>query len=325
LSSEEAKRQQPRIFKAPSVSSDIFVLPVHHLAGSVHVDVVGEARPFIPPRLGSGDDLIETGLFDGFGGSGPEIAFEEPAPPPPPDPSPEIIAAAEAKAAQIVAAAEAQAAQLAQIAHQEAAIVLDAARAEIAQMEQAAYAEGYRVSMAAARQDLHIQLEQAAALLDGAHDAKAVVLAEAEPEVIRLALAIAKRVIHREIATDPRIVVDTVRESLRRLGGRAVARVRVNPAELPALNEAWHELTNVAREIEFVPDDSVSPGGCLVESRQGDIDALVETQVAAVAAQFLDVADRGPDEADVALDGLEAVPAGADVAAEAQASQPVEA
>jgi flagellar assembly protein FliH len=316
LSSEEAKRQQPRIFKAPSVSTDIFVLPVHQLAGSVHVDVATEARPFIPPRLGSGDDLVETGLFDGFGDSGPEIAFAEPAPPP--DPSPEIIAAAEAQAAQIVAAAEAQAAQLAQIAHQEAAIALDAARAEIARMEQAAYAEGYRVSMAAARQDLGTQLQQAAELLEGAQDAKAMALAEAEPEVIRLALAIAKRVIHREIAADPRVVVGTVRESLRRLGGRAVARVRVHPAELPALNDAWHELTNVAREIEFVPDDSVTPGGCLVESRQGDIDAQVETQVAAVVAQLLDVADRGPDEADAA-------PAGADVAAEAQASQPVEA
>jgi flagellar biosynthesis/type III secretory pathway protein FliH len=164
-------------------------------------------------------------------------------------------------------------------------------------MEQAAYAEGYRVSMAAARQDLGTQLQQAAELLAGAQEAKATALSEAEPEVIRLVLAIAKRVIRREIAADQRIVVDTVRESLRRLGGRAVARVRANPAEMPALNEAWNELTSVAREIEFIADEGVSPGGCIVESRQGEIDAQVETQVEAVAAQFLDAADRDTEPA----------------------------
>ena len=37
---------------------------------------------------------------------------------------------------------------------------------------------------------------------------------------------------------------------------------------------------------------SVSPGGCIVESRQGEIDAQIETQVEAVVAQFLDTADR---------------------------------
>jgi flagellar assembly protein FliH len=298
LSSEEARRQGPRILKGPTVSSDIFVLPVHQLAGSVHAEGAGEAKPFIPPRLGE-HDLVETGLLpegssEGFSG----IDFADVVEPlPPPDPSPEIIAAAEAQAAQIVAAAEAHAAQLVQVAHQEAAAALDAARAEIAQMEQAAYAEGYRVSMAAARQDLGTQLQQAAELLAGAQEAKATALSEAEPEVIRLVLAIAKRVIRREIAADQRIVVDTVRESLRRLGGRAVARVRANPAEMPALNEAWNELTSVAREIEFIADEGVSPGGCIVESRQGEIDAQVETQVEAVAAQFLDAADRDTEPA----------------------------
>jgi flagellar assembly protein FliH len=297
LSSEEAKRQGPRILKAPTVSTDIFILPVHQLAGPLHADCDGDARPFIPPRL-DGDDLIETGLLpEGLGDGFAAIDFAEPAEPaplplPPPDPSPEIIAAAEAQAAQIVAAAEAQAAQMLQAVQQEAAATLDATRAEIARMEQAAYAEGYRVSMATARQDLGTQLQQAAGLLTGAQDAKAQALAEAEPEVVRLVLAIAKKVIHREIATDTRVVVDTVRESLQRLGGRAVARVRANPAELPALNEAWHELTSVCRELEFIPDESVSPGGCVVESRQGEIDARVETQVEAVVAQFLDTADR---------------------------------
>lgn len=302
MSSEEARRQGPRILKGPTVSADIFVLPVHQLGGAVHAEGTGEARPFVPPRLGEGE-VFETGLLPDGWGDGIDFAEPEPeaAPPPPPDPTPEILAAAEARAAEIVAAAEMQAQQLLQAAHQEVAATLDAVRGEIAQAQQAAYAEGYRVSMAAAREDLGTQLQQAAGLLEGAQTAKAQALADAEPEVIRLVLAIAKRVIHREIAADPRIVVETVRESLRRLGGRAVARVRVHASELAALNDAWNELTSVARDIEFVADESVSPGGCIVESRQGEIDAQVETQVAAVAAQFLDTADR--DVADEAQAG----------------------
>ncbi|MBC7544616.1 MAG: hypothetical protein H7338_17990, partial [Candidatus Sericytochromatia bacterium] len=157
---------------------------------------------------------------------------------------------------------------------------------------QAAYAEGYKVSMAAARQDLGTQLQQAAAMLDGAQAAKAMALSEVEPEVVRLVLAIAKKVIHREVAGDHGPVIEAVREALLRLGGRAIARVRVHPTELAALNDAWSDLTKGARELEFFADERVTAGGCIVESRQGEIDAQIETQVAAVTAHFLDTADQ---------------------------------
>ncbi|MBC7544548.1 MAG: hypothetical protein H7338_17650, partial [Candidatus Sericytochromatia bacterium] len=112
MSFEEQKRLRPRILKGPSVSSDVFVLTVADVAAPLFPGSLnGGARPFVPSRL-SDSDLIETGLLgEGFvaGFHGLDFASDpepEPEPLPPPDPTPEILAAAEAQAAEIIAAAE---------------------------------------------------------------------------------------------------------------------------------------------------------------------------------------------------------------------------
>lgn len=289
MSSDGTQTQLPRILKAASLSGDVFVVP--GIEGGLVADDV-RAVPFIPPRLDGLPTMAAPAL------AGPTCGDELPVDmaPPPVDPTPELLAAAEAQAAGIVAAAEGQAVALVQQARRDAAQLLNEAKQQMEAWEREAFADGYRQGMAAAEQAAAGQLQLAASMLAEAQQATHGMLADMEPEVIRLVLAVAQKVIRREIALDQQIVVEMVKESLRRLGGRAVARVRISPIDVEALNEVWHTLTPLARDIELVPDDRVAPGGCVVESRNGEIDAQVDTQLAAVGSQLTALAEAGAQQ-----------------------------
>ena len=94
---------------------------------------------------------------------------------------------------------------------QDAANMLEEARQQQEAWQREAYDEGYQHGVQAAQAETTGQLQQAGNLLAEAQQARHTLLGDVEPEVIRLVLAIAKKVIRREIALDQSIVVETVR------------------------------------------------------------------------------------------------------------------
>lgn len=75
-------------------------------------------------------------------------------------------------------------------------------------------------------------------------------------------------------------VIDVVREVARQAKDRSRLLIRVNPAELAALVEAQQLLVESlnAQHLEFVSDDRVELGGCLLETPSGNLDGRLEIQ-----------------------------------------------
>ena len=97
-----------------------------------------------------------------------------------------------------------------------------------------------------------------------------------EPEV-ELALEIAKKVVGREVSLDREIALTLVKVSLKRLNSRAAAQVHLSPDDF-AFVDAHREKLDFHGSLEIIEDRSVSPGGCLVRTDTGDIDARIESQ-----------------------------------------------
>nr|MDQ3806425.1 FliH/SctL family protein [Acidobacteriota bacterium] len=57
--------------------------------------------------------------------------------------------------------------------------------------------------------------------------------------------------------------------------------VRVNPADLPAVeaHRARLDPAGRARFLDLVADPRVGPGGCVIESESGTVDAQLQTQL----------------------------------------------
>lgn len=98
-----------------------------------------------------------------------------------------------------------------------------------------------------------------------------------ESEVVGLAVDIAKKVTMREVATDPEVVLAVTRTALTKLHSRTLATIHLHPDDLAFVQENRERL-NFHGSIELIEDRSITPGGCLVHTAAGDIDARIESQ-----------------------------------------------
>jgi flagellar biosynthesis/type III secretory pathway protein FliH len=110
-----------------------------------------------------------------------------------------------------------------------------------------------------------------------------------EQEVVELALAIARKVICREIEVDKEVVVCVAREALSKVEDPGNVKIKMNPSDLQFINETKYQLSELIGNIDNVtiePVKNIRSGGCIIETNLGDIDARIEKQLQAVEESF---------------------------------------
>jgi len=110
-----------------------------------------------------------------------------------------------------------------------------------------------------------------------------------EKEVVELALAIARKVICREIEVDKEVVVRVAREALAKVEDPGRIIIKLNPSDLEFINETKYQLSEMIGNIDNLKlesEGSIQSGGCLVETDLGEIDARIEHQLQAVEESF---------------------------------------
>jgi flagellar assembly protein FliH len=110
---------------------------------------------------------------------------------------------------------------------------------------------------------------------------------EAEEDVVRLSLAIARRILRREAAVDPDAMRGLVLAALAKLESREMSRVRVHPSHAALVSGCLRDhATGCA--VEVVSDPSGEPGTVIFETGRGDLDASVATQLAEIERGLAD-------------------------------------
>lgn len=103
---------------------------------------------------------------------------------------------------------------------------------------------------------------------------------EAEEDLIRLAVAIARRVVRRELTVDPQTITGLVKAALEQLAAAEKARLRVHP-DHEGIVRAW--LADAGRGgITVAGDASLVRGSAVFETARGNLDASAETQLAEI-------------------------------------------
>lgn len=108
--------------------------------------------------------------------------------------------------------------------------------------------------------------------------------AGAEPEVIKLVMEIAEKVIGSLALKNDEMIRNIVHMALEKALGDRIT-VRVNPADHKNIMKEDSSLRDVldrTKRLTFREDDSISKGGCIVETEVGTIDAQLETQLQAI-------------------------------------------
>lgn len=108
--------------------------------------------------------------------------------------------------------------------------------------------------------------------------------ADAEPEMIRLVLNIAEKVIGEMAIKYKEGIGTIVRQAIERsLGDRIV--VRLHPEDYKKIQEeekVLKEKLDKTKHLHFKKDETMERGGCIVETEVGTIDARLETQIKAI-------------------------------------------
>jgi flagellar assembly protein FliH len=159
--------------------------------------------------------------------------------------------------------------------------------AEMAQARQMGLQEGLRQAREMAGAELQAASDRLARTLGDLAQVKRKIRNDAEHEVVRLALAVARRILYRELATDPESIQGIVHAALQKLQNREIARARVYPAAAAAVRAAL-ERAGANPAIEIVADASLEVGAILFETSLGELDASVETQLQEIQRGFAD-------------------------------------
>ena len=116
-----------------------------------------------------------------------------------------------------------------------------------------------------------------------------------EPDVVKLALRIAERIVRREVQVDPLVLTGAVRAALGQLADKSKVRVRVPEADANLWSETFAHLPNLRVEPAVVADVQLQPGECVLESDYGVADLGVGSQMEGVARSLLGELRRAPE------------------------------
>jgi len=148
------------------------------------------------------------------------------------------------------------------------------------------FAEGQQAAAAAAQQETAMLARKLASTLDDLVRVRDQMIRQTEKQMVQLALAVARRVLHREVSVDPTAMLTMMRVVLERVSDAARISVRLNPADHQAVTAALADAPT-SDQIAVMADPRVPRGGCKVECEYGDIDAGVDAQIQEIARALL--------------------------------------
>lgn len=107
---------------------------------------------------------------------------------------------------------------------------------------------------------------------------------EAEEKIIKLVMMISEKVIGKIVQDSKEAIKSVVRQALESALGERIL-IRLSPEDYKIIKSAeseFSEMLDRTKRINFKEDESISQGGCLVETEVGTIDARLETQLEAI-------------------------------------------
>ncbi len=159
---------------------------------------------------------------------------------------------------------------------------LEEMQALMAQRTQEAWENGLRAGEAAARKshgdEVREQVELLANTVAEVAGARWDTIRRAEGDTVRLAVEIARRVLHRELSVDPLALEALIKAAIVRLQTQEIFRVRVHP-DLEPLMRSCLEQAGRGSAVELISDRAHAKGGASFEISRGTLDASLDTQL----------------------------------------------
>lgn len=169
---------------------------------------------------------------------------------------------------------------------------LEAARQrEVAEAHERGRSEAEARGQARIKQEIEPWLLRMAKSIEDIATVKQRYLRDSEEQLVRLSVAIARRILYREIQVDAEALIGLIRAAVDRSETRELNRILLNPQDRDVLAPHLERL-HLPPRVEIACDATLERGALMLESGGGTLDASIQTQLDEVERGFIDMLGR---------------------------------
>ncbi len=168
----------------------------------------------------------------------------------------------------------------------EAEKMIKEAELKVSEIEHEAYKKGYDAGREEGYKEGQAEvmrlIDRLGTVVSTAVDIRDDLIRSSEKMMTEMILMIARKVIKDEIVERREIVINNIKEAIKRVKDRDRIDIRVNFADLDMTTAHKDELIKMMeslRKVNIYEDSRVERGGCIIETDVGAIDARISTQL----------------------------------------------
>ena len=153
------------------------------------------------------------------------------------------------------------------------------AQEESENIKKSAFDEGYRLGLEKASVDLDVFRNELSKFMNAKKD----VFEFIAPDILEISVDIAKKIIKKELESDPQVLINTIVDVLRSVSkNEAKINIRVHPQAVQFIKDTIPNITyqyGIDSKINVISDPSIDEGGCVFQTSNGIVDASIDTQM----------------------------------------------
>ena len=157
--------------------------------------------------------------------------------------------------------------------------LISRAREEADAIRENAAKDGYQAGLDMAKEDIAMLKDG----LDVFYGSKQEIYDTVANDILQISIDIAKKIIKKEVAEDPEIILGNIKEILNDLSKEETKLIlKVNPSQAAILKQHVPDFVSSAgldAKVVIIPDESILEGGCILTTTNGVIDATIESQI----------------------------------------------
>ena len=156
---------------------------------------------------------------------------------------------------------------------------------KLARLEREAYEKGFeqgqRDGLALEKRKMEEVRKQIDEMFVGLRDLKPRIYAEAEGELLKLAMLIARKVIGEEIKANNGVIGNTIKSAMKFISDKRKVRIILNPDDMEEVKKLLPDISMITKggHFQLSEDKAVNRGGCILETGFGRINACIEDQL----------------------------------------------
>ncbi len=153
-----------------------------------------------------------------------------------------------------------------------------------------AYNKGYADGTAKQKKEALHTLEALAAMTKALPSIQKDILHKGEEQIVKLAVAVAEKILQSEVASRKDAVIGVLRTALRNVSDTEGMKIRLNPQDFRYMMEVKKDFLQSfdgIRNITFEEDGAIKRGGAVIETAFGEVDARLENQLKEIRSAML--------------------------------------